>query len=211
MSGPAFQSPASLQDDWRAVLDGDRDQFRRLVDPHLSELNTAAAREIRYRRAIGDLRPDDLAADELVGETLVRAWRDRGRKPLELDSRAWLLGLMFKVLEAIVRGERRARRLAGVSLEAATPDGTIDAVEEEFWEWYQPDDVTRWEDVIPAADVETEDLTDSRADQLPPAERQALVLTVEHQLSVIEISSVMNVSPGRAVQLIKAGRERLGL
>jgi RNA polymerase sigma-70 factor (ECF subfamily) len=201
------------QADWRAVLAGDKDQFRRLVEPHLTELTRAAARELRYRRAVGDLRPADLAANELVGETLARAWRDRGRRPLDLDLRPWLLGLMFKVLEAIVRGERRARRLAGVSLESAARDeaDAADAVEEDFWEWYQPDDVTRWEDVIPAADVAAEDLDEDRADRLPPAERQALVLTVEHQLSVVEIASVMKVGPDRAHELIETARRRLGL
>lgn len=206
-------APAQDEPGWRAVLAGDKDQFRRLIEPHLAELTRAAARELRYRRAVGDLRPQDLAADELVGETLARAWRDRGRKPLDLEVRAWLLGLMFKVLEAVVRGERRARRLAGISLEAPATEAASadDAVEEDFWEWYQPDEVTRWEDVIPATDVAAEELAEEGADRLPASERQALVLRVEHQLTVVEIASVMNVAPPRVVELIEAARRRLGL
>lgn len=205
-------APAPTEPGWRAVLAGDKDQFRSLVEPHLAELTRAAGRELRYRRAVGDLRPQDLAADELVGETLARAWRDRGRKPLDLDVRPWLLGLMFKVLEAVVRSERRARRLAGISLEApATESEAPDAVEEDFWEWYQPDEITRWEDVIPATDPAAEAIADEHADRLPAAERQALVLHVEHRLSVVEIASVMNLQPARAVELIEAARRRLGL
>jgi RNA polymerase sigma-70 factor (ECF subfamily) len=215
MNGAALapaEAPAPPAAGWRAVLAGDKDQFRGLVEPHLPELTKAAARELRYRRAVGDLRPQDLVADELVGETLARAWRDRGRKPLDLDVRPWLLGLMFKVLEAIVRGERRARRLAGISLEAPAADASAaaDAVEEDFWEWYQPDDLTRWEDVIAAPDLGAEDLAEDGADRLPAAERQALVLRVEHRLTVVEIASVMNLPPGRAVELIEAARRRLG-
>ena len=62
------------------MLAGDKDAYRRAVEPHLPELLAAAARELRYRRAVGDLRPQDLTADELVGETLARGWRDRARK-----------------------------------------------------------------------------------------------------------------------------------
>lgn len=202
----------ALEEAWRKVLAGDKDGYRHLIEPYLSELMAAAGRELRYRRAIGDLRPQDLSADELVGETLARGWRDRARKPSTLEARPWLLGLEFKVLEAIVRSERRARRLAGISLDAPVwdPAETVDATDEEFWEWYQPDDVTLWEDVIAAEDVQPEELSDERTYQLTTEERQALVLSVEHRLSVVEISSVMNLSPERTVRLIEGAQRQLG-
>jgi len=212
MTAAAVQELGPAVDEaWRKVLAGDKDGYRRLVEPHLPELMAAAARELRYRRAVGDLRPQDLTADELVGETLARGWRDRARRPQELEMRAWLLGLEFKVLESIVRSERRARRLAGVSLEAPVDDPAqaADATDEEFWEWYQPDDATRWEDVIPAQDLEPADLSDERTYRLTNEERQALVLSVEHRLSVREISTVMNLPPERAVRLIDTAQRQL--
>lgn len=202
----------ALDETWRKVLAGDKDVYRRLVEPHLPELTAAAGRELRYRRAVGDLRPQDLSADELVGETLTRGWRDRARKPEALEVRPWLLGLEFKVLESIVRSERKARRLAGVSLEAPVEDHAeaAEATDEAFWEWYQPDDVTLWEDVIPAEGLQPEDLSDERTYQLTDAERQALVLSVEHRLSVVEIASVMNLPPERTVRLIDEAQRQLG-
>lgn len=204
---------AALPDEaWRKALAGDKDGYRHLVEPFLPELMSAAARELRYRRAVGDLRPQDLSADELVGETLARGWRDRARKPAGLEVRPWLLGLEFKVLESIVRSERRARRLAGVSLDAPVEDpaAAADATDEEFWEWYQPDDITLWEDVIPAEDLQPEDLSEERTYRLSQEERQALVLSVEHRLSIVEISSVMNLPPERTVRLIGEARRQLG-
>ena len=191
---------------------GDKDGFRHLIEPYLPELMAAADRAPVAQLAGGDLRPQDLSADELVGETLARGWRDRARKPQTLDVRPWLLGRMVKVLESIVRSERRARRLAGVSLEAPVADAAAaaEATDEEFWEWYQPDDITRWEDIIPAEAVQADDLSDDRTYQLTNEERQALVLSVEHRLSVVEISSVMNLSPDRAVRLIDAAQRQLG-
>jgi len=202
----------ALDEAWRKVLAGDKDGYRHLVEPYLPELMAAAARELRYRRAVGDLRPQDLSADELVGETLARGWRDRARSPTALEVRPWLLGLEFRVLEAIVRSERRARRLAGVSLDAPVEDQAeaADATDEEFWEWYQPDDVTLWEDVIPAEDLQPEDLGDEQTYRLTNEERQALVLSVEHRLSVVEIASVMNLSPERTIRLIEDAQRQLG-
>lgn len=37
-----------------------------------------------------------------------------------------------------------------MSLEATVPDGPIYDDDEIFWEWYQPDERIRWEDVIPS-------------------------------------------------------------
>jgi RNA polymerase sigma-70 factor (ECF subfamily) len=61
--------------------------------------------------------------------------------------RAWLLALLHRVCESIVQSERRFRRFAPVSLERSVPPPPIDDDDEEFWEWYQPDDMTRFEDV----------------------------------------------------------------
>ena len=204
-------SGASLAGPWRGVLAGDKDAYRRAVEPHLPELLAAAARELRYRRAVGDLRPQDLTADELVGETLARGWRDRARKPAGLEVRAWLLGLEFKVLESIVRSERRARKLAGVSLEASVEEEAqaLDASDEALWEWYQPDDLLRWEDTIPAHDVTPADLDAADAYALSRQEREALVLVVEHQFSLKAVSMVMNLPPDQALRLLQGAERRV--
>mgnify|MGYP001477468958 FL=1 len=64
---------------WKAVLEGDRRAFRRLVEPYLDELLRAAHRELEHYRRLKALRPEDLTAEELVGETLITAWRQRHR------------------------------------------------------------------------------------------------------------------------------------
>lgn len=62
---------------WARCLDGDRDAFHGLIGPYLDELFAAAQRDIRYHTAVADLGDSDLSAEELVGETLLRAWRER--------------------------------------------------------------------------------------------------------------------------------------
>jgi RNA polymerase sigma-70 factor (ECF subfamily) len=183
--------------------------FTRLTRPHLDELLDAARREIRYRVALGDLGPDDLAPEELVGDTLARAWRDRHRQPGTLGMRAWLLALLHRVCESIVQSERRFRRFAPVSLERSVPPPPIDDDDEEFWEWYQPDDMTRFEDVAsepieltPQEIVEAEEELRS----LAPRTRLAWLLRHVHRLTLPEIAQALGVPVQEAARLIDEAR-----
>ena len=93
-------------------LQDERAAFDRLAASHLDELLRAARRELRYRGALGQFGPDDLSPEELVGETLVRAWDDRHRRPALLGTRAWLLALRDALPQArtrVARGESAAR------------------------------------------------------------------------------------------------------
>jgi RNA polymerase sigma-70 factor (ECF subfamily) len=184
-------------------------EFSASVAPYVGELLDAARREVNYRVALGDLGPDDLGPEELVGETLARAWRDRERRPASLSLRPWLLALMHRVSESIVRREKRLRKLAPVSLERAVPPPPIYDDDEEFWEWYQPDDMTKWEDVA----AEPEDLTPEEVVQaeeelrsLAPRPRLAWLLRYVHRLTVPEIAQALGVNLEEAARLIAEAR-----
>lgn len=184
---------------WRRSLEGDRDAFQALVAPHLAELLAAAGHELAYRQAVGDLTADDLAPEELVAETLARAWRDRHRRPPLLGIRPWLLGLQFRVAERIVRQEARARELAALSLEAPVPPGPIYDDEESFWEWYQPDERLRTEDVI--ADPRTNESAPAEEDAaplpateaLPPMTRWVFILHRRHRLAIEQTAAALGI------------------
>jgi RNA polymerase sigma-70 factor (ECF subfamily) len=180
-------------------------EFSASVAPYVGELLEAARREVNYRVALGDLGPDDLGPEELVGETLARAWRDRDRRPASLSLRPWLLALLHRVSESIVRREKRLRKLAPVSLERAVPPPPIYDDDEEFWEWYQPDDMTRWEDVAtepieltPEEIVEAEE----RLRSLAPRTRLAWLLRHVHRLTLPEIAQALGVQVQEAARLI---------
>lgn len=196
---------------WQKSLCGDRDAFQRLVTPHLDELFTAAYRDIRYHSAAGDLREDDLAPEELVGETLLRAWRDRHRRPSSLETRPWLLGLQFRVLTRIVRQEQLLKRLLSVSLEAPTPPAPVYDDDESFWEWFQPDEMLRWEDAIPS-DTSAElpaELFEQDVAGLSPLARQVAVFRYFHHLTVGEIASGLGLSANRVSQFWREARSLL--
>lgn len=176
--------------------------FQAAVKPHLQELFEAARRELRYRVALGDFGPDLLTAEELVGETLARAWRDRHRRPPLLKFRVWLLAVLFRVAEDIARREAQFRKLATESLEAPVPPEPLYDDDESFWEWYQPDELTRWEDVVAdPSSLSPEDAV--AADEqftrsLAPRARQVFVLHTIHRVSLREVAQALGISVSEA-------------
>ncbi len=174
--------------DWNAVLSGDREAFRATVQQYLDELLKAARREVRYRVAIGDFRDKDPTAMELVGDTLIRAWQDRHRRPRELGVKAWLIAELFRTASHIARKQRRLDKEA-ISLEEEVPPPPINDDDEEFYEWYQPDESTRWEDVIDAGVKSPEQATEAVevfARSLDARAREVLLMHELHGLQVLE-------------------------
>ena len=193
---------------------GDRAAFEGAISTHIEELLAAARRELRYHIALGDFGPDDLTAEELVGEVLVRAWQDRTRRPALLPIRTWLLALLFRVAKNLARGERRFREMATVSLEVPVPPEPIYDDDEEFWEWYQPDELTRWEDTIDAPVMTPDDVT--AADEellrgLDPRAREAFLLFELHSVPLPEVAAALGTAIEDAARLIEEARRRLGL
>lgn len=200
--------------DWKAALHGDRGAFQTVVKPCLRELFDAAGRELRYRVALGDLRAGDLTADELVGEVLIRAWRDRHRRPPGLGLRAWLLALLFRVLKDIVRREARFRKLAEVSFEAPPPPEPFYDDDESFWEWYQPDDATRWEDIVDKPSLTPEELAavdEEFTRTLDPRTREVFLLSDMHRIELPEIALALGMSLSEAAHRLVEARRRIGM
>jgi RNA polymerase sigma factor (sigma-70 family) len=206
--------PTSPERDWQAALRGDRAAFEAMVEPCLEELLQAARRELRRRIALGDLGADDLTAEELVGEVLLRAWHDRQRRPSGLRLRAWLLALLFRVTRNLSRREARLRRMVGASLETPVPPEPIYDDDEEFWEWYQPDESTRWEDVVAAPVISPEG--QAAADEeltrtLDPRTCEVFLLCELHRVPLPETALALGLPVTQTARLLEEARHRLGL
>lgn len=198
---------------WWKVLKGDMETFRDVVDPHLSEITEAARRELEYYVSAGDLPPGDVEPDDVVAETLWRAWKSKQHRPAHLGIRAWLLGLEYQVMQRIARAEKEFLDIATVSLESTVPQPPDDA-EDEFWEWYQPDDLLKWEDVIPEDVVHPQEARreiESKASKLDARSRQAVLLHELHGLSMPEIATILGMTVRQAEETVDRGRVRLGI
>ncbi len=205
----------ALEAAWRRIVEhDDRDAFRRLVEPLLDDLRRLAEHEIVYHVCVGDLDEDWIAPEELVGETLTRAWRRRHHRPGTLSLKAWLAGILLRTADAIAARRRRTLQIEeGVSLEERAPEPPTHDDDEEFWEWYQPDDFTKWEDVL-ADDAATPEelaiLLESReSERLPALQRRALLLHDEQRLSLREVAVVLRLSVAEAREVLRAARADL--
>jgi RNA polymerase sigma factor (sigma-70 family) len=207
-------SDAELDDAWNAGLRGERDGFQAAVAPYLDELLRGAKREIRYRVALGEFDHDDFTPEGLVGEILIRAWQQRHSRPSPVRLRTWLLALLCKVAQELSRRESRRRRVPRTSLEAEVPPEPIYNDDEEFWEWYQPDEMTRWEDVIeaPTMTPEEEAETDEELTHtLDPRARAVFLLCELHRVPLKEATAALNIPLEKAVRLLAQARRDLGL
>ena len=183
----------------------DREQrklYVELVQPHLSGLYQFIRRELAYRQAVGDLSPTDIRADEVLDAAIARgfdAFRDR---PRQLEILPWLTGLALGILQEEVQAHRiRERR---VSTEDFAPDDAMDVSDDEdtqIYEFYQPDEVIRMEDIIP--DPESDDPEEAEVlrersllihralAHLPPTWRQALLLADVHGMRESEVADIL--------------------
>jgi DNA-directed RNA polymerase specialized sigma24 family protein len=205
---------AELEAVWTAALRGDREAFQRAVRPYLRELLRTARHEVRYRTALGDFEADDPTPEELVGEVLVRAWRERQNRLPHLRLRVWLLTLLYRVADSISRSEDRRKRVPTESLEEPPPPEPIYDDDEEFWEWYQPDEVLRREDVVEARTMtpEEEAGTDEELTRtLDPRVRVVFLLCELHRVPLAEAAVALGMPLEDAARLFEEARRDLGL
>ncbi len=194
------QDPDTEARFWEAAARDDKAAFSALVEPLLGDLEELARHEIVYFTSLGDLDEDWITPKELVGETLTVAWRGRRRKPRALSLKAWLSGVLLRTAERIARHRRRVRAVEeAVSLEDRVPPPAAYDDDEEFWEWYQPDDLTRYEDILPATSVTPEDVafvleSAEQRKRLPALERRVLLLHDRQHLPLPEVAVILRRS-----------------
>ena len=205
---------AETEDAWKAALVGDREAFQAAVRPYLAELLRGARREARYRVALGDFRADDPTAEELVGEVLIRGWQKRHDRQSALPLRVWLLALLYRVAHDLSRREARQTRVPAQSLEEPVPPEPIYDDDEKFWEWYQPDEMTRWEDVVEAPTMTPEEeagIDEALIRGLDPRAREIFLLCELHRVPLTEAALAFGISVEEAARLLEEARRDLGL
>jgi RNA polymerase sigma-70 factor (ECF subfamily) len=155
------------------------------VTPHGADddLVTWVPRLRRYARALAGNRDD---ADDLVQDTLERAWSRAGLWRSVADMRAWLFGIMHNLhVDALRRG-----RLATVSLAEDAPEG-----------------------VAPPTQGERLAVLDLQAalDRLVPEQREVLLLVALEDMAYADIARTLGIPLGTVMSRLSRGRERLRL
>lgn len=156
-----------------------------LPDP---DLIAALPRLRRYARVLtGDVN----RADDLVQDTLTRAWAKRRLWHAGSDLRAWLFTIMHNV--HINQFSLRRRELSEISLDAE--EGPMVA----------------WEIPVRATQSDRLELIELFAQirRLPDEQREVLLLAVVEELRYQDIAKVLGVPIGTVMSRLNRAREKL--
>lgn len=137
----------------------------------------------RYARALAGNRED---ADDLVQDTLERAWSRSSLWRGVGDMRAWLFGVMHNLH---VDGVRRPRPPT-VPLDEGTPEILVAPAQSER--------------------LEVRDLQ-AALDQLSPEQKEVLLLVALEDMAYAEVAATLGIPIGTVMSRLSRGRERLRL
>ncbi len=192
---------------WQRALLGDRDAFEASVAPHREALTRAARTSIETLSDTEELPTDTLNAEELVGETLLRAFDGRDNFPIgKMRMLSWLLSLQQRALTRIASDENQYRSRKAFSLDEEVAEREdIDGIDDGFFGAVEPFAVTTYEDILPASmpdDIEVdarrsltkEELQFLEDAGLDPSGRQIVELHDEFDLPISDVAQVLERS-----------------
>lgn len=199
---------------WQHVMDsGDQNAFRGLVQPHMERLIEAARHDLDYYVKQGYVQAQDFTPEEIVGEALIHAWDQRKGRPDRMSLQGWLLGNLYRTINLMVEREHEYGDDKAISLEEPIPpDENDSAVQEQFWEWYQPDETLEYSDVIPEnepVDIEVPLYASREAFELNPNTRHVLIMHDEFEMPISEVASVLNQQINETAALLQEARANL--
>jgi RNA polymerase sigma factor (sigma-70 family) len=179
-----------------------RVKFKQAIRPHLSRLRRLARFEIKHLRARGQLMSDYPTVDDLIDEVLARAYRDPDLLSDPEKVAAKFFRIVVDVAKEVVARERVQRRT--LSLEARPPREPTDIeIDETFYDFFQPDDVTKVADLAadPSSDPEqivtrneVRQLFASLLASLPAAWRRAVILTRVEDMPLSTVAHVLSTT-----------------
>ncbi|MBP0593576.1 RNA polymerase subunit sigma-28 [Paraburkholderia sp. LEh10] len=179
--------------------------FGELVRPLLPSLQRFVQRELSHLQARGDLAPGDPSVDEIVDETLARACEQMVTRTHRLEPLQWLYQIALSLLAEEV-DRRQSEEGRCISLEGRLPVHLCERQDddgESRLEYWQPDEVLRVEDVMPATDGTPEEVVSEREvrellatllTELPAPWREAVVLCRLEGLEAGAAAQVLGVT-----------------
>ena len=151
-----------------------------------AELAAALPRLRRYARV---LTRDVHRADDLVQDTLARAWEKRHLWRLGSDLRAWLFAIMHNLHVNQIAMRRRDTACVSLDDEEAGHGANIPVVDAQF-------------NCVAVAEVT------AHLAALPFEQREVLVLAAVEELSYAEIAGVLGIPGGTVMSRLSRARDK---
>jgi len=188
-----------------AARRGDEDRFAELTDPYRREL------QVHCYRILGSLHD----AEDMVQETMLRAWKRLDTYEGRASFRAWLYKIATNVCLDALDSKRSRRLLPPQTAPASDPTGQIAPPQPELT-WLEPFP-DEWLEDKSAVDPEAR-YTDSEAislafltalQALPPRQRAVLILRDVLDFSANETSEILEVTVSSANSALYRARKTL--
>lgn len=189
----------------QAVADDQQPTFLLLLKPHLDGLRKTIGREIHNLEINEHIHRGSFSTEDLINETLLRAWKNYHKRPKDISTDQWLLRILFQIVKEAVKKEKSFVALAEVLKPSQEADYDPDFDSDQWW-WSQiePRDDILYEDLLPGEEIpvalkhltqaeENEKLTQI-LNRLPQKERQIISLFTLDGYHISEIAKIMNLS-----------------
>jgi RNA polymerase sigma factor (sigma-70 family) len=115
------------------------------IDVNLPRLERFVQRQIAYRESLGELHPDQVAAEDVVAEAIANALSDDFERPERVKLEPWLYRLALQAVDCVADSDHGA---GNVSLESRHGVQNVQATDEARLQFHQPDDRLLEEDII---------------------------------------------------------------
>jgi RNA polymerase sigma factor (sigma-70 family) len=200
-----------------------REHFFSQVSSHLGPLYEHVRHQIAYLESTGDLVAGEVNVEDVVDTVLLRAFREFGKRPEGREIGSWLIELADGQLGREVKRSKAERR-TNVHIEKDIPEvppvEEVKTLGEEIFEYYQPDEDLKLEDVFPEMDVSSpEDFVATKEELLrcinaalagmPQEWRRALRLRHTEGLRSEELSEALDKDEPEIEQILEYAREHL--
>ncbi len=186
------------------------------VNVNLPRLERFIQRELDYRESQGQLQPDQVAVDDVVGEAISNALSEKHESPEPLKLEPWVHRL---ALQAIDRLASENREGGYVPLERSHGEPNVHASDEARLQFHQPDEQLSEENLIPdpaannpeevAARDELITLVETTLHDAGRDEAEAFILYAIEGFTAEEIADITNHTLEEVRASIRKGREHL--
>ncbi|SIR44308.1 RNA polymerase sigma factor, sigma-70 family [Bosea sp. TND4EK4] len=121
-----------------------------LIEDHLDAVYDTVRRELTYLEASGSVREGRLDVGDLVDATILKGLERFEQRLAEFSVGNWLTRLAFEIIDAAAREASHALPDSAASLDSEPEAPAQDPTEadQEMFEFYQPDEALRLEDLV---------------------------------------------------------------
>jgi len=200
-----------------------REKFFSAVSAYLDPLHDHVRYRIAYLESTGVLVPGELSIEDVVDAALVRGYRQFVKQRPESDMRDWLIRVADEQLQRDVK-RLKAERRGTVHIEKDIPEvppvEEVNSAGDEIFEFYQPDEDLKLEDIFPDQDISTpEDMAAAKEEllrcvnaalaKMPREWRRALRLRHSQGLTEEELAEALEKAAPEVERILEYARAHL--